>query len=176
MHCSLRMQCAFRLLPEKLQYSLRHLICLSQHSLCCLLQDAVLGEFHHFFSHIYIADTAFSSCQVFCRSTQVVDSVFKAVLVGTKPCPFSRYFLIACYGVIAFSLSAVERQPHNTEGSFLISLLKHGVCLICTNVQFKPPLFNCSVVSVSLNAFKVQTVSLSHRRIELFYIHFSSVR
>ena len=76
------MFCAGRteVLPEQLQYALGLLVGLGQHSLGRLLQDDVLGELHHFLSHVNIADTAFGRGQVLTGCTQVVDGVLKAVL------------------------------------------------------------------------------------------------
>lgn len=47
-------------LAEKLENALWHLICLSQHRCCSLVKNVVLGERHHFFSHVDVSNTRFS--------------------------------------------------------------------------------------------------------------------
>ena len=65
---------------KQLKNALWLLVRLSQHSLSCLGKDVVLGELHHFFRHVYVTDTGFSSSQVLGSCSQVVDCVLQTVL------------------------------------------------------------------------------------------------
>ena len=49
-----------------------------------MLEDAVFGELHHFFSHVHIADTRLGGLEVFGGGGEVVDGVVQAVLHGTE--------------------------------------------------------------------------------------------
>ena len=50
---------SYRLL-QQLEYALRNLVSLSQHSLSRLYQNVVLGVSHHLISHVSITDSRFS--------------------------------------------------------------------------------------------------------------------
>src|SRR6056297_1973414 len=93
LECKDRMGFLLLLLLEQGEYLLGKLVGLAQHGVGCLHEDLVLGELGHLCCHVDVADTAFGRGEVGAGSTQVVDCMLQAVLVGTQGCPLAGYLV-----------------------------------------------------------------------------------
>ena len=161
-------------LAEELENGLGLLICLSQHGLCSLLKNVELGVVQHLGSHVCIADTGLSFCQVLGSCCEVLNLVLKTVLCSTECSTYHGNLVDSVVNLIDCSVSSllcVEGEvlcakTISSGGDVHVSLeVAHTLCLVgecevngvlCSSACLKYQVVCvgqrscCSIVGVSL--------------------------